>query len=129
MPLIKIDMIKGREKAEIKEILDISYRVILETFGAPEGDRYQIVNQHEDYEMQILDTGLGVERTENVLVFTIVTRPRTQSEKTNFYQKLADTLHEHTDIRKEDIMISLVENTDEDWSFFNGKAQFLTGDL
>ncbi|WP_437272237.1 tautomerase family protein [Staphylococcus succinus] len=129
MPLIKIDMIKGREKAEIKEILDISYRVMLETFGAPEGDRYQIVNQHEDYEMQILDTGLGVERTKNVLVFTIVTRPRTQSEKTNFYQKLADTLHEHTDIRKEDIMISLVENTDEDWSFFNGKAQFLTGDL
>ncbi|OEL03307.1 tautomerase [Staphylococcus succinus] len=129
MPLIKIDMIKGREKSEIKEILDISYRVMLETFGAPEGDRYQIVNQHEDYEMQILDTGLGVERTENVLVFTIVTRPRTQSEKTNFYQKLADTLHEHTDIRKEDIMISLVENTDEDWSFFNGKAQFLTGDL
>lgn len=129
MPLIKIDMIKGREKAEIKEILDISYRVMLETFGAPEGDRYQIVNQHEDYEMQILDTGLGVERTENVLVFTIVTRPRTQIEKTNFYQKLADTLHEHTDIRKEDIMISLVENTDEDWSFFNGKAQFLTGDL
>lgn len=122
-------MIKGREKAEIKEILNISYRVMLETFGAPEGDRYQIVNQHEDYEMQILDTGLGVERTENVLVFTIVTRPRTQSEKTNFYQKLADTLHEHTDIRKEDIMISLVENTDEDWSFFNGKAQFLTGDL
>lgn len=129
MPLIKIDMIKGREKVEIKEILDISYRVMLETFGAPEGDRYQIVNQHEDYEMQILDTGLGVERTENVLVFTIVTRPRTQSEKTNFYQKLADTLHKHTDIRKEDIMISLVENTDEDWSFFNGKAQFLTGDL
>lgn len=129
MPLIKIDMIKGREKAEIKEILDISYRVMLETFGAPEGDRYQIVNQHEDYEMQILDTGLGVERTENVLVFTIVTRPRTQSEKTNFYQKLADTLHKHTDIRKEDIMISLIENTDEDWSFFNGKAQFLTGDL
>ncbi|WP_341636721.1 tautomerase family protein [Staphylococcus casei] len=129
MPLIKIDMIKGREKSEIKEILDISYRVMLETFGAPEGDRYQIVNQHEDYEMQILDTGLGVERTKNVLVFTIVTRPRTQSEKTNFYQKLADTLHEHTDIRKEDIMISLVENTDEDWSFFNGKAQFLTGDL
>lgn len=122
-------MIKGREESEIKKILDISYRVMLETFGAPEGDRYQIVNQHEDYEMQILDTGLGVERTKNVLVFTIVTRPRTQNEKTNFYQNLADTLHEHTDIRKEDIMISLVENTDEDWSFFNGKAQFLTGDL
>ena len=50
MPLMKIDLIKGRTKEEIKQILDISYEVMLSTFDAPEGDRYQIVNQHEDYE-------------------------------------------------------------------------------
>ncbi|OEK65397.1 tautomerase [Staphylococcus equorum] len=129
MPLIKVDMIKGRNKEEIKSILDITYNVMLETFQAPIGDRYQIVNQHEDYEMQILDTGLGVSRTDDVLVFTIVTRPRTKDQKTNFYKKLADSLNEKLNIRTEDIMISLVENSDEDWSFFNGEAQFLTGEL
>ncbi|MCJ0925874.1 tautomerase family protein [Mammaliicoccus sciuri] len=129
MPIIKIDMIKGRNKQEIIKILDISYRVMLKNFEAPEGDRYQIVNQHEDYEMQILDTGLGVERTKDVIVFTLITRPRTQTQKTNFYKDLVDTLHESVGIRKEDIMISLVENSDEDWSFFNGNAQFLTGEL
>lgn len=129
MPLIKIDMLKGRPKEEIKSILDISYRVMLETFEAPDGDRYQIVNQHEDYEMQILDTGLGVERSDEVIVFTLVTRPRTETQKTNFYKQLVTALNTQLGIRTEDIMISLVENTDSDWSFFNGKAQFLTGDL
>ncbi|RIP37022.1 tautomerase family protein [Staphylococcus gallinarum] len=129
MPLIKIDMLKGRSKEEIKSILDISYRVMLETFEAPDGDRYQIVNQHEDYEMQILDTGLGIERSDQVIVFTLVTRPRTETQKTNFYKQLVTALNTQLGIRTEDIMISLVENTDSDWSFFNGKAQFLTGDL
>ncbi|MBO3065008.1 tautomerase family protein [Staphylococcus shinii] len=129
MPLMKIDLIKGREREEIKKILNISYEVMLDTFKAPKGDRYQIVNQHEDYEMQILDTGLGVERTKNVIVFTIITRPRTQQQKQSFYSELTNKLHDDMGIRKEDIMFSLIENTDEDWSFFNGEAQFLNGTL
>jgi len=28
-----------------------------------------------------------------------------------------------------DVMVSLVENGDEDWSFAHGRAQFLTGEL
>jgi hypothetical protein len=126
---MKIDLIKGREREEIKKILNISYEVMLVTFKAPKGDRYQIVNQHEDYEMQILDTGLGVERTKNVIVFTIITRPRTQQQKQSFYSELTKKLHDDMGIRKEDIMFSLIENTDEDWSFFNGEAQFLNGTL
>lgn len=129
MPIIKIDMIKGRTKEQIKAILDVSYEVMLDAFEAPEGDRYQIVTQHEDYEMAILDTGLGVERTDDVLVFTLVSRPRTKDQKTKFYRNLVLRLHEELNIRKEDVMISLVENTDENWSFFNGEAQFLNGDL
>ncbi|MDW8569711.1 tautomerase family protein [Staphylococcus shinii] len=129
MPLMKIDLIKGREREEIKKILNISYEVMLDTFKAPKGDRYQIVNQREDYEMQILDTGLGVERTKNVIVFTIITRPRTQQQKQRFYSELTNKLHDDMGIRKEDIMFSLIENTDEDWSFFNGEAQFLNGTL
>lgn len=129
MPLMKIDLIKGREKEEIKQILNSSYEVMLDTFKAPKGDRYQIVNQHEDYEMQILDTGLGVERTKDVIVFTIITRPRTQQQKQRFYSEVTNKLHESMGVRKEDIMFSLIENTDEDWSFFNGEAQFLNGML
>lgn len=51
MPLMRIDMLKGRKADEIKQILDISYTVMLAAFNALEGDRYQVVSQHEPYEM------------------------------------------------------------------------------
>ena len=129
MPLMKIDMIKGRNQEEITKILDISYRVMLEAFGAPEGDHYQIVSQHEDYEMQILDTGLGIKRTNQVLVFSLITRFRTVDQKQTFYRNLVSQLNDKLGIRSEDIMINLVVNQDADWSFFNGDAQFLIGAL
>lgn len=84
MPIIKIDLIKGKSKDYIKEVLDISYEVMLEAFHAPVGDRYQIVTQHEAYEMQILDTGLGVERTTDVLVFTLITAQERKNKKRFF---------------------------------------------
>ncbi|MCD8873441.1 tautomerase family protein [Mammaliicoccus sciuri] len=129
MPLMKIDIIKGRKKSEIKQILDIAYETMLTAFDAPIGDRYQIVTQHEDYEMEILDTGLGVERTDGVIIFTIITRPRTQQQKVQFYSEIVNELHDKLNIRKEDVMFSVIENTDEDWSFFKGEAQFLNGSL
>lgn len=129
MPLMKIDMIKGRNEDEIKEILDISYQVMLEAFRAPEGDRYQIVTQHEPFEMQILDTGLGFERTNQVIVFSLTTRPRTSEEKQNFYSQLVKELEDQLGIKPEDVMINLTVNSDEDWSFGFGRAQFLTGEL
>jgi len=129
MPIIKIDIFKGRTEEEIKQILDISYEVMLDSFQAPVGDKYQIVTQHENFEMEILDTGLGISRTKNIIVFTLITRPRTKSQKVNFYRNLANSLNTRLGVRKEDIMINLVENTDEDWSFFGGEAQFFNGSL
>ncbi|WP_353990105.1 tautomerase family protein [Pediococcus argentinicus] len=129
MPLIRIDMIKGRSKEEIKQILDISYETMLEDFGAPVGDRYQIVNQHDPEEMQILDTGLGFSRTKDVLIFSLTTRPRTEEQKVNFYRDLVARLNEKTGISPDDIMINLTVNSDADWSFGQGEAQFLNGKL
>lgn len=129
MPLMKIDMLKGRQPAEIQQILDIAYQVMLRDFEAPVGDRYQIVTQHDPQEMAILDTGLGFKRTDQVLVFSLTTRPRTRKQKQAFYHDLVAELHQKLAIRPEDVMINLTVNSDEDWSFGNGQAQFLTGEL
>ncbi|CAM2924823.1 tautomerase family protein [Dellaglioa algida] len=129
MPVMRVDMIKGRSESQIKEILDIAYDVMLQSFGAPVGDRYQIVTQHAANEMQVLDTGLGFTRTEDVLVFSLTTRPRTTEQKEDFYHRLMNQLQQKVGLRPEDLVINLTINTDEDWSFGMGKAQFLTGDL
>ena len=129
MPLIRFDMIEGRTETEITKILDISHKVTVDAFQVPEGDRYQIVHQHHPYEMIIKDTGLGFERSKNVIVITITTHTRTHEEKEAYYKKLVLALKEECKIDPADIMVSMVVNEDEDWSFGFGKAQFLTGQL
>lgn len=129
MPLMRIDVIKGHDEAYLKQLLDIAYEVQLEIFKTPKGDRYQILTQHEAFEMQIEDTGLGIERTKDVVVFNLVTRPRSTKAKQAFYQAVTQRLQADLGIRPEDVMFSLVPNNDDDWSFGNGEAEFLNGKL
>ncbi|KRL66832.1 tautomerase family protein [Companilactobacillus versmoldensis] len=129
MPMMKIDMYKGRNKEQIKQILDIAYQVSTKEFHLLPHDRYQIVTQHDPEEMVIDDVGLGFNRSQDFLMFSLTSSPRTREEKENFYKNLVAELHDQTGISPEDVMINITPNTKEDWSFGNGEAQFLNGKL
>ena len=129
MPLMRIDMPKGRERAEIRKIMDIGYEVAKDTLKIPEGDRYQIVTLHDENEMIFEDTGLGFKRSKNIICFSLTSRPRTKQQKLDFYKLLVDRLHNELNIEPCDIMINFIINGDDDWSFAFGKAQFITGEL
>ncbi|NKC66971.1 tautomerase family protein [Vagococcus fluvialis] len=129
MPLVFFDVIKGRTEAELTEILNVSHQVFVDTLDIPEGDRYQILRQHEPFEMIIKDTGLGFERSNKVVVLTVVSRHRGKEMKTALYRKLVEELEEKCQIQPSDVMISFSINEDTDWSFGFGRAQFLTGEL
>ncbi|EJB07057.1 Tautomerase enzyme [Rhizobium leguminosarum bv. trifolii WSM597] len=129
MPLMKIHVLKGRTSAEIEQLLDGIHQAMVTAFKVPERDLYQILNEHEPAHFRALDTGLDIPRTDKFIMVEVVTRPRSQTEKIQFYEGLCQVLHERCDIGSSDVMISMVENTDEDWSFGLGRAQFLLGDL
>ncbi|MFD1454316.1 tautomerase family protein [Levilactobacillus lanxiensis] len=129
MPLIRIDMFRGRSKAEIKKILDISYQVATEELHLLPRDRYQIVTQHDPEEMIIQDVGLGFERTNQFLMFSLTSSPRAEDDKQRFYARLVKELAAGTGVAPADVMINIVGNTRADWSFGNGEAQFMNGKL
>jgi hypothetical protein len=129
LPLIKLHIQKGRSEAEVELLLDTVHEVMLSAFNVPERDRYQLVFEHQASHFRALDTGLGFERTQNFVLVEVVSRPRSRTEKLAFYQGLAAQFEEKCGISASDIMVSFVENTDEDWSFGAGVAQFVTGEL
>ena len=51
-----------------------------------------------------------------------------QAQKTTLYTKLVEELKTYG-IAQNDNVVSIVTNSDVDWSFGNGRAQFLTGEL
>jgi phenylpyruvate tautomerase PptA (4-oxalocrotonate tautomerase family) len=129
MPLLRFDLIAGRTDSELKELLDAAHRAIVEAFGVPERDRYQIVHEHRASRMIIEDTGLGIPRTDKVVFLQVTSRKRKKKQKEDFYRLLCEELETSCGTSPSDVVVSFVENGDEDWSFGLGRAQFLTGDL
>lgn len=129
MPLLRFDVIKGRDEQTLKKVLDTAHGAMLDAFGVPATDRYQIVHQHESHELIVEDTGLGFTRSNNLVMISIVSKPRTKTQKERLYALLAKRLESECGISPQDLMISITENGDADWSFGMGEAQFLTGKL
>jgi len=129
MPLLCFDLIAGRSENQIKRILDITHEVMVNAFNLPPRDRYQIVREHLPSRMIIEDTGLGIERTANRMVLQVTTRLRSRAMKQAFYRSLVERRADGCGISPNDVVVTFVTNTDEDWSFGLGRAQFLTGEL
>jgi hypothetical protein len=129
MPILRFDILEGRSEDEITALLAAAHRAVLRAFSVPLRDRYQIVHEHRPGRMRVEDTGLGFARSDRVVLLQVVTRPRTEAEKTDFYRELCAELQRACGLAPADLVVSLVENTDADWSFGDGRAQFLTGEL
>jgi phenylpyruvate tautomerase PptA (4-oxalocrotonate tautomerase family) len=129
MPFVKLDVIEGRSDAEIASLLEAAHRAVVNAFDVPERDRYQVVAEHKPGRLIALDTGLGIARTDKVVIVTVTSRPRAEDHKKRFYRMLCDELRERCGIQASDVIVSITENTDADWSFGHGRAQFLTGEL
>ena len=129
MPLVRIDVQKGRSPAELRKIADVTQGVMLDVFAAPPGDRYQIITEHAVGHIIAEDTGLGLERSEGVTVIQIFQQGRNAEQKQAAYDQLAKRLDAAELVRPADLIVTVVANEREDWSFGLGRAQFLTGEL
>jgi hypothetical protein len=102
---------------------------MLRAFGVQSRDRYQIVTEHPRSHMVIEDTDLGIERSDTLVVVQVITRRRKKKQKEAFYRLLCEELERECGILPSDVMVTVVESRDEDWSFGMGRAQFLTKEL
>lgn len=129
MPLLRIDLIEGRSESELKEVLDAVHRALVDAFKVPERDRFQIVHEHPASQMVVEDVGLNIERTKDLMVVHVTTRAKPPEQKVEFYRRLCEELNRSCGIAASDVVVSVSENGDSDWSFGEGRAQFVTGEL
>jgi hypothetical protein len=129
MPLLRIDLIEGWTDTEIETLLDTAHGAVVDAFAVPERDRYQIVQVHPARRVVLQDTGLGFERSGRAVLVQVTSRRRSETQKATFYRLLQDRLIERCGLASHDLLVTIVENGDADWSFGHGEAQFLTGAL
>jgi phenylpyruvate tautomerase PptA (4-oxalocrotonate tautomerase family) len=125
MPLVRIDLRRGKSPAFRKAICDSVYRAMTETFGVPKDDRFMIVGEHEPDNFIHAESYLGIAYTDDLVIIQITANDtRTAEQKQAFFAKIATLLAENPGLRKEDVIINLVECKKENWSFGDGIAQY-----
>lgn len=125
MPLARIDVPRGRTAAFRRTVGDVVYESMLDTLKVPANDRFQVIAEHDAQDL-ILDANyLGIQRSQSCIVIQLtLNEGRTVEQKRAFYQAVATGLQQRAGMRREDVIISLVEVRKENWSFGNGEAQY-----
>lgn len=129
MPLVRVDVVEGRTDEQLKTLLDTIQEVMEDVFAAPPRDRYQVLSEHRPGRLVLEDTGLGIERSDGMVLVQVVQQGRSEEQKRALYTALAERLQQRAGVRPQDLVVAVTENTRADWSFGLGRAQFLDGDL
>ena len=126
MPLVRIDLRKGKSAAHKKAIADGIYRAMRETFTVPEEDRFIVVTEHDDDGFFYSKTYMNIGRTDDLVMIQLtVTNSRNIDQKKALFVRIVELLAEQPGLRKQDVFINLVEVDKANWSFGNGIAQYV----
>ena len=128
MPLARIDLVKGKSADYRQAIGEVVYDAMTQTLNVPQNDRFQVISEHDAGNLIFDPAYLGISRTADcILIQVTLNGGRTMEMKRAFYQAIADGLHQRLQLRREDVIINLVEVGKGDWSFGNGIAQYDPG--
>ncbi len=47
MPLVRIDVLKGRSSVQIRAIADGVHQALVDTFDTPQDDRFELIQRYE----------------------------------------------------------------------------------
>ena len=126
MPFVRIDLARGKSAKYRKTLGDIVYKALLDVIHIPEDDKFQVITEHEPGEINIADGYLGNRYSSDVIFIQItLSLGRSVDLKKAFYRRVVDDLHDQLKMRREDVVINLVEVAKENWSFGGGIAQYV----
>lgn len=125
MPLVRITLRKGRSPEFLRDASAAVHEALVATANVPEDDRFHIIEEVEDGRLVAHPSYGGVSRTDGLVVVQITLNAgRTIEVKKALYAEIARRLLEAVDVRPDDVLVSLVEVTKENWSFGGGRATY-----
>ena len=117
MPLVKIEIRKGKTGAYKKALLDGVHEALVEAIKIPDWDRFQRL-----YELDAANFEASAGKTDNITIIEItVFSGRSFEAKKKLYRLIVDKLGQKPGISSEDIIIVLLESPLHNWSIKEGK--------
>ncbi|MGI3776604.1 MAG: tautomerase family protein [Janthinobacterium lividum] len=129
MPLVRISLIKGKSRDHVRAIGDGVHRALIEAFGVPPDDRFQLVQQLDRDDVVYDAEYLGIHRSDDIVFINIVAGNwRDTAHKKRLFALIAANLALNPGLRPEDVLVVLSPNGRDEWSFGNGLASYVRDD-
>ncbi len=117
MPLVRIEILKGRPALERKRLLQGVHAALVEAFAIPEDDRTQRLIEHDPENLEIPPG-----HSENYTLVEITAFPgRSPSAKRALYKAIIRNLGE-AGVPAEDVLIVVHEPLMENWGIRGGRS-------
>jgi 4-oxalocrotonate tautomerase len=125
MPLVRITLRRGRSPEFLRDLSEGVHAALVAQANVPADDKFHIIEEVEADRLIAHPSYGGVERSEGLVVIQITLNAgRTVEVKKSLYADIARRLQASVDVRPDDVLISLVEVTRENWSFGKGLATY-----
>lgn len=111
MPLVRVDMIKGKSSEYKKTVLDCIHVGLIESIGIEDWDRFQRIVEipKEDFET-------APEKTDNFMIIELTLFPgRTKEQKGDAIKAITSRLWDSLGIAPTDVFIVISEPPLENW--------------
>lgn len=128
MPLVRIDHAAGRPASYRAAISDGVHDALVRCFDVPDDDHFQVIGEHAGATAIVRPPSyLGITYSDELVIIQITCNDtRSLAQKKALFATIADNLATRPGLRREDVLINLVEVRKENWSFGNGQAQYAT---
>ena len=127
MPLVKLYLRRGKTPEYKRGVADAVHDALVSHANVPADDRFQIIHELDEDAIIAHPTYGGVNRAKDLVIVEITLNAgRSVEIKKALYAGIAARLQETLDVRPDDVLVSLVEVTKENWSFGGGRATYAT---
>jgi len=118
MPLVRISLRQGKSAEARFAIGTAVQQAMIEAFAVPPLDCFLVVTEHPADGLVYDPTAVGTNRTDDLVFVQItLTAGRSAARKRAFYERAAALLGEDPGLRREDVLINLIEVPPDNWSF------------
>jgi phenylpyruvate tautomerase PptA (4-oxalocrotonate tautomerase family) len=126
MPFVQISLAQNTT-SEVKKNISLSiHESLVEIFKIPQDDLFQVIREVPAGDLVYPESYMGIPHTGNIVYVQIIARAgRTPEMKKELYKTIATKIAGRTPVSINDVVIILVENTVENWSFGQGIAQYI----
>ena len=111
MPLVRVDMIKGKTTEYKKKVLNCIHEGLMESIGIEDWDRFQRIVEIDKEDFEVPEG-----KTDNFMIIELTLFPgRTREQKKRAIELITEKLTDKPGIAATDIFIVINEPPNENW--------------